>query len=218
MNSPKFSLNTNCGPQFIAQIYQVGTSPPGPSSTAMLSMYSNTNDPRNVPIDLILTLTPPKPGGPWTQDTIHNLQLYTVEVDIPLGTKATDIAESYTGPGGKMLSNPRFNVHTTLWTRPPDGPGLQPQNFIRFTLVPRSTGRLIPLRKIPEMSFAIWQVRPNGVSNNPVGSRGAATVVVTENYRRFDWNSRKADSTDPLEGYFTHFGSSRLFLGKKIVA
>lgn len=200
-------------PQFIAKLYPVGTPPPGPGTIGMISIYSNKNDPRNVPIDLIVTLTPLPPHGPRTQDTVHKLQLYIVEVDIPLGTKGTDIAETYTGPGGKMLSNPRFNVHTTLWTQPPGKPGQQPQNFVRFTLVPRSTGRLIPLRNIPEMNFVIWQIRPN----RAVDARSAATILVREHYRRFDRNSRQPTSTDPLEGYFTHFGDSTPYIGKKVI-
>ncbi|KAF2403811.1 hypothetical protein EJ06DRAFT_554044 [Trichodelitschia bisporula] len=199
-NNKSLVLARDCGPQFIPKVYALHHPPPSFGAAATIPVYKDAHDPRNIPLDIVVTLTPPGPKDPIQQDTLHNLQLYTVDVDIPLGVRAQDLCAAYTGPGGKMLTNPRFNVHVMEKQAGSD--------VIRFTLVPRATTRLVPLRKIPEMNFVIWQVRPNGVPSGPVvGTRGAVEVLITENYRRMD-------SGVP----FDHFGRSKSFLVKQLVA
>jgi hypothetical protein len=178
-------LRDDIGPQFVIAGYALRQRPitAGP---ATITVYSDPNDPRNIPFDLVITLKPPPAPHAWEGvPTTFKLQLYTVEIDIPIGDKPTDLCHSYDGPGGKMLSNPRFNVLVTL---------LEAERKVRFTLVPRSTGRLVPLRNVPDMSFVIWQVRPSAVVN-PLPVKTEVKIAVTENYRREDRTHGPFDPT-----------------------
>lgn len=149
---------------------------------------------QDIPIDLVVALTPVSGAG-LSQDTLHNLQLFSVTVEIPVGVTANHFTLKYTGPGGKMLSNPRFNVHVSPM-----------RDRVQFTLVPRATGRLVPLRNIPDLSFAIWQIRANGVIDKNL-KRGEVSINVQENYRRMDSGK-----------YFSNQAVNRAILSKVMAA
>ncbi|KAI1129985.1 hypothetical protein F5Y10DRAFT_290230 [Nemania abortiva] len=124
-------------------------------------------------------------------DEIHKFQLYSVVITIPVGDKPTDLISSYQGSGAKMLSNLRFNAHCANGL---DGD----QEFLSITLIPRSTTKLIPSRKTPDISFVLWQARLNGV-------KGHATIKIQENYRR-----------QTFRNYSVHFALGAVLLGKVV--
>ena len=171
-NNPGKTLQDLIGAQFQLKVFPLGQKPPIGKLPAQTLMHPPGSD-NDIPIDLILALTPTNTPT-VKQDTIHNLQLFSVTVDLPVGMIASSITAKYTGSGGKMLSNLRFNVHVS-----------PKKEKVRFTLIPRATSRLVPLRDIPDLNFAIWQVRMNGIVDERNGL-GEVEVSVRENYRRMD--------------------------------
>jgi hypothetical protein len=106
------------------------------------------------------------------------LNLFQVRISIPMGGGAKHLFEVYDGPGGRMLSNQRFNVHI----------GSAPKgDFTIVTLIPRSTTQLVPLDVNLEISFILNQVKLNGVS-------GPVDIDVEEDYR-----IRKGDDPEKWE-------------------
>ncbi len=89
-----------------------------------------------------------------------------------------------------MLRNARFNAHCSFDAKTAS------QEYLVFTLIPRATGRLVPLRNTPEVSFVVNQARLNGV-------KGLANVLVQENYRRQDGGD-----------YFVHYATGGVVLEK----
>lgn len=188
-SNPGKTLPNQIGPQFSCRVFPLGQKPPQGRDVPQVPM-SPQNSEKDIPIDLVVGLTAVAGAG-LAQDTLHNLQLYSVIVDIPMGTTANHLIAGYTGSGGKMLSNLRFNVHVSPLS-----------DRLRFTLIPRATTKLVPLRNIPELSFIIWQVRPNGVIDAGL-KRGEVRISVQENYRRMDSGR-----------YFTNFSVNRAMLSK----
>lgn len=180
-------------PQFACKVFPLGQQPPQGKDVAQVLMYPPGSK-QDIPIDLVVALTPVSGAG-LSQDTLHNLQLFSVTVEIPVGVTANHFTLKYTGPGGKMLSNPRFNVHVSPM-----------RDRVQFTLVPRATGRLVPLRNIPDLSFAIWQIRANGVIDKNL-KRGEVSINVQENYRRMDSGK-----------YFSNQAVNRAILSKVMAA
>jgi hypothetical protein len=90
-----------------------------------------------------------------------------------------------------MLSNARFNVHVSKM-----------EDKVRFTVVPRSTIRLVLLNDIADLSFVVSQVRPNGVIDDDM-RLGEVWVDVQENYRRMDDDK-----------YFVNFATHSKILNK----
>jgi hypothetical protein len=161
-------LARECGPQYLAKAYALGTpAPSGPSTPGTIPIFPSPSDPRAAPIDLVIALTPWPPNHQPAPDKIHNLQLFQVEVTLPLGPGAPHLAREYAGPGAKMLANPRFNVHVTPLSA----------SAVRFTLVPRARSRIVPLARAGDLSFAVWQVRPNQTPTGPgLGQRVRGSV------------------------------------------
>lgn len=170
-NNPGKVLPNLIGPQFVCKVFPLGQTPPQGRDLVQIPQYPPSSD-KHIPMDLVVALTPISGAG-VSQDTLHNLQLYSVTIDIPLGTGANHLTARYTGSGGKMLSNLRFNVHVSPLA-----------DKVRFTLIPRATSKLVPLRKIPDLSFVVWQVLGNGIVNGP--GNGMVRIDVQENYRRMD--------------------------------
>lgn len=188
-NPGKTTFQDLIGAQFQLRVFPLGQKPPTGKLPAQTIMHPPGSD-NDIPIDLIVALTPV--NTPTTkQDTLHNLQLFSVTVDLPVGMTASSMTAQYTGSGGKMLSNLRFNVHVTPM-----------KEKVRFTLIPRATSRLVPLRNIPDMNFVIWQVRMNGMVDQKKGL-GEVVVSVRENYRRMDSGT-----------YFVHWTKSSAILNK----
>ena len=158
-------LNLEIGSQFVSTVFPLGA-PIRAADTAQILMHPPSSD-AYIPIDLVVRLVPPPTNGPTRQDTTHKLQLFSITIDVPVGKDAASLTSQYQGPGGKMLSNMRWNVHFN---------DNSSKGFIRFTLIPRSTTKLVPLAQNPDMSFVIYQVLPNGV-------KGTAQLTVQENYR-----------------------------------
>ncbi|GAW19371.1 hypothetical protein ANO14919_088570 [Xylariales sp. No.14919] len=119
-----------------------------------------------------------------TLEMKFNLQLFSIVIEIPVGTKKTDLlAPDGTGTArGRMLKNLRFNVHAANEVR--EVKKDQEQSYLVMTLIPRAQSRLVPLRVTKDASFALWPVKLNGVE-------GVSTIRVRENYRRRDhWDSK----------------------------
>ncbi len=180
-------LNKQLGLQFKLIIFPLGQTPtpttPIPPVKVPLPKPGTAAD---HPIDLVigLVLQP-------SHNTLHNLQLFSIQLKIPMGTKATDLVMSpYQGSGGRMLRNARFNAHCSFDAKTAS------QEYLVFTLIPRATGRLVPLRNTPEVSFVVNQARLNGV-------KGLANVLVQENYRRQDGGD-----------YFVHYATGGVVLEK----
>jgi hypothetical protein len=141
-------LARECGLQYLAKGYALGRPAPGPGLPGTISVYSDAADPRAAPVDLVVALTPYPAGQQPAADTTHNLQLFRVEVTLPLGPGAPALAHNYSGPGARMLANPRFNLHVTPLA-----------GAVRFTLVPRA--------RAGDLNFVVWQVSPNQTLTGP---------------------------------------------------
>lgn len=115
----------------------------------LVPLYPDTPAaPPNLPIDIVFSFIPA-----FTQ--IAGLQIFRINIFIPLGPGAKNLTAEYNGPGGKMLSNQRFNVDV----RTENG-------SLNVTLLPRSTSLLVPLQVNPDMSFVLNQVKLNGVEGD----------------------------------------------------
>lgn len=104
--------------------------------------------PPNLPIDIVFSFMPA-----LTQ--ISGLQISRINIFVPLGPGAKNLTAEYNGPGGKMLSNQRFNVDV----RTENG-------SLNITLLPRSNSLLVPLQVNPDVSFVLNQVKLNGVEGD----------------------------------------------------
>ena len=125
--------------QFRAAVFPLGVAPPATTLPPLKIRLPARNSENDIPIDLVVALRLAA-----SHNTTHNLQLFSVEVKIPVGTKGTDLIVSpYQGSGGRMLSNPRFNVHCSNEAKAGG------QEFLVFTLIPRTVLKLVPLRNVP---------------------------------------------------------------------
>ena len=162
------------GAQFKAAFFALGSGPPPPTIPIKIPLSVS----RDRPFDLIVALT-----AVAKRDTLHNLQLFSVVIDIPVGTQSTDLlvaGDAAAGFGrGRMLANLRFNVHSAMATRPGG------QQVLSITLVPRATAKLVPLRNVLDASFVLWRVRLNPI-------KGLGQVQIQENYRKQDGSTYSA--------------------------
>ncbi len=105
------------------------------------------------------------------------LQLFSLQVDIPLGSGPNNMSAAYNGNNVKMVHNQLFTIHQEDVSdeerrakSDPDG------HFVRFTLIPRTTTRSISLSKCGDMSFTVNQIVPNT-------KEGKCSFFITEDYR-----------------------------------
>ncbi|KAK1751339.1 hypothetical protein QBC47DRAFT_351441 [Echria macrotheca] len=177
-------LNKGITSQFELVIFPLGTPTPSSARPPVKFTIPKPDTVADHAIDIVVGVRLSK-----KPITLQNLQLFSVEVRFPMGGKATDlIASPYQGSGGRMLSNPRFNAHCNVEK---DGKG---QETLVFTLIPRTTARLVPLRNVGEISFVVNQARLNGNGGRVVPG---PAVVMRENYRR--------QNRDPDNGVVTRF-------------
>ncbi|USW53091.1 hypothetical protein Slin15195_G064100 [Septoria linicola] len=135
--------------QWISDAFVLGiTSNPTPGTTNPVPIYAPSHKQFGIPMDLIVRIIPTRTG----QDTEHKLQMFSIEVEFELGGNANQLMRKYDGPGGSMLNNQKWNVHTSQAIKP---------ERVLFTLIPRSTTRLSPLRVNEDLTFAIWGFKPN---------------------------------------------------------
>lgn len=158
--------------QFQASAFKLGDSKLAPSARPLPVFPKSPST--NIPLDIIFAFVPiPK--------QITGLQLNVVKVQIPIGTKPTDLLQSYDtefGPGARMLSNLRFNPILTTFSELNQQTGVM-QDYLVVNLVPRSVTQLVPLERNPDVSFVLNQATLNGVP-------GIATLHVTEGYMVID--------------------------------
>jgi hypothetical protein len=143
----------------------------------------------NLPVDIIFALT-------LSGQINDSLNLFQVRIRIPIGTALGHLFAVYDGPGGRMLSNQRFNVHVGSATT---------DNFVFVTLIPRSTTQLVPLKVNPDVSFILNQVRLNGVA-------GLVNMIVEEDYRV------KGEGDDPTKWPLVGPGRTLITVRKVIIS
>jgi len=120
------------------------------------------------PIDIIFSLN-------LVRSFVAGLSLFELDVTIPVG-KATAtrgvLAELYTGPGARMLSNQRWVVRVD-----------QGSDAIVCRLTPRSLNKTVPIEQNVNLSFRLNQIfttpQAQGVSNS-------VEIGVTETYMTLD--------------------------------
>ncbi|PIA94308.1 hypothetical protein CB0940_08236 [Cercospora beticola] len=151
--------------QWLCDAFVLGyTKNPAPNTTNNVPIYPPNHKLFNVPLDLIIRIVPPTR---IPQDTMHKLQIFSIEVEFLLGNDAKHLMARYDGPGGSMLNNMKWNVHVAQKIDPPR---------VAFTLIPRSTTKLSALNRNQDLSFAVWGVVTNGVSGGRVKVEPKVTV------------------------------------------
>ncbi|KAH6691797.1 hypothetical protein BKA61DRAFT_283401 [Leptodontidium sp. MPI-SDFR-AT-0119] len=166
------STHTSSAPipgQFFADAFQLGKAKASKADKD-LPVFPNSPS-RNIPLDLIFAFVPISPQ-------VTGLQLHVVTIQIPMGTKSTDLLKTYDigfGPGARMLSNERFNPLLSVFNQTTP----IKQDWLIVSLVPRSTTQLVPLVHNPDVSFVLNQATLNGVP-------GKATCLIHEGYGIMD--------------------------------
>jgi hypothetical protein len=157
--------------QFPPVIFPLGTVPPPTSSYPPVTIQLPTaGSAADHPVDLVVSMVRTK-----RHDVDHNLQLFCITVEVPVGDRPDDLIRAATKPtAARMLTNVRFNVHVSPLSHTDSG-GHRRDKLV-FTLIPRSQGLLVPLRNTAEVSFVIYQVALNSAAGMPA-------VQITENYR-----------------------------------
>lgn len=191
ITDPDKAKITTLSPQFESLVFPLGPPPAsGPNGTPpklVQIRLPKPGSPADIPIDLVVSLNrTPSP------DTIHKLQLFYINIVIPVGPKPTDLlltpgapppsaASSLSGTmpaSARPLRNVRFNVHVANVVV---GSGPSAQAYLQFLVIPRSRSKLVPLAATQETSFVIGQVALNGVA-------GRASIMVQESYRWQNFN------------------------------
>jgi hypothetical protein len=171
----KIILDPNQGGQFFLNIYTSDTPElyDPRSNTIRRKSFKTDNA---YPIDIIFSLN-------LVRGFVAGLSLFELDITIPVG-KATAtrgvLAELYTGPGARMLSNQRWVVRVD-----------QGSDAIVCRLTPRSLNKTVPIEQNVNLSFRLNQIFTTPWTQ---GMLNSVEIGVTETYMTLEGRTATQES------------------------